>query len=174
LDNIQIYSYSITTIFTFLLIMASILDVWKFVIPNFISIGIFILFFVSALFLPIQTNWPSHLGTVSATFIVGLIMYRFHLLGAGDVKLITAVSLWSGVENISYFLFYSALAGGALALGLVLLRYVILSVQLQSSYSGSGSMPRVLRHGESIPYGLAIAVGAISLVFKLPHLLLYA
>jgi len=170
-ENI-IHLYSITIPFTFFLILAAVLDVWKFIIPNFVSIGIFVLFFVATLLVPFQTHWLSHLGTAGATFVVGLIVYRFRLLGAGDVKLITAVSLWSGVENISFFLLYTALAGGALSLGLVLLRYVILAVQYQSSHPGFASIPRILRYGESVPYGLAVAVGGFSVMLQLPHLLL--
>ena len=166
--------YSVTFSFVILLIAAVISDIWKFVIPNFISIGVFILFFVAAFILPFETHWLSHLGIAGATFIVGLGMYRFRMLGAGDVKLITAVSLWCGVANIPSFLLYMALSGGALSVGLVLLRYVILTIQLQTSNPGSVSIPRLLRLGESIPYGLAIAVGGLSLVYELPHLLLHA
>ena len=169
-----IYFYTITSVFSILLILAAIFDVWKFVIPNFISVGIVVLFFVASSLIPMQTYWLSHLGTASATFVVGLIVYRFRLMGAGDIKLITAVSLWTGVGNIASFLLYTALAGGALSLGLLLLRQVIVGVQLKGTYPGSVSMPRILRYGESIPYGLAISVGGLSLVYGLPHLLFYA
>jgi prepilin peptidase CpaA len=166
--------YSVTFSFAILLIVAAISDAWKFVIPNFISIGVFILFFIAALILPFETHWLSHLGIAGATFAVGLLMYRFQLLGAGDVKLMTAVSLWCGVDHILWFILYMAVAGGALAVGLVLLRYLIVTIQLQTSNPGAISIPRVFRIGESVPYGLAIAVGSLSLVYELPHLLLHA
>ena len=104
MDENFIYFYSVTFVFSILLIAAAIFDVWKYVIPNFVSVGIVVLFFVASLLIPFQTYWLSHLGTASATFVVGLIVYRFRLMGAGDIKLITAVSLWTGVGNIASFL----------------------------------------------------------------------
>ena len=65
-----IYFYTITSVFSILLILAAIFDVWKFVIPNFISVGIVVLFFVASSLIPMQTYWLSHLGAASATFVM--------------------------------------------------------------------------------------------------------
>jgi prepilin peptidase CpaA len=165
--------YSITIVFSAFLISAAVFDIWKFKIPNFISVGLFFLFFFASFVLPFQTDWISHLGSAGSVLVGGLILYQFRLLGAGDVKLMTAVSLWTGFENVVSFLLYTAIAGGAIALGLVLLRSIILTAQLQNSQIGLLSMPRILRYGESVPYALAILVGAGSQLYELPHLLFY-
>lgn len=163
--------YATTFVFILSLSAAAVFDSWKFVIPNFISIVIAVDFFVAALLVPIQTHWVSHMGAATSVFAAGLLLYRFRVLGAGDIKLMTAVSLWTGFEFLPLFLLYTALAGGALSLGLIFLRYLILTVQLQCSPSALRSVPRLLRNGESIPYGLAIAVGGSSLMFQRSHLL---
>jgi prepilin peptidase CpaA len=163
--------YVTTFVFMASMLAALVLDCWKFVIPNSISIVVTVDFFVAAFLLPIQTHWVSHLGAAASVFAIGLALYRFRVLGAGDIKLMTAVSLWTGFEMLHLFLLYTALAGGALSLGLIFLRYLILTVQLQCSPSVLRSVPRLLRNGESIPYGLAIAVGGSSLMFQRSHLL---
>ena len=146
-------------------------DIWKYQIPNTVSIVAILDFFLSALFLPVQTHWISHLGAAVSVLVGGLILYRFRLLGAGDVKLMTAFSLWAGFESLPTFLLFMALAGGALSLVLVCLRYLVSVAQFQNLLPVMPqSIPRLLKMGESIPYGVAIAVGGAALMSRVPAL----
>jgi prepilin peptidase CpaA len=144
-----------------LLIAAAVFDAWKYLIPNGISLGLAGLFLIAAPFLPIPVDWLSHLGAGAAVLIAGMVLFAFGWLGGGDVKLAAAVSLWTGFEYLLDFLVYASLAGGILALLLLMARRLM---------RGRPGGPQCLRTGESIPYGVAIAPAAILVGGFLPVL----
>ena len=84
------------------------------------------------------------LAAAAAVFLAGAVAFRFRLLGGGDVKLIAAAALWLGAAALGPFLLATALAGGGLAIGFLLVRY---------------ARPDGLAAG--LPYGIAIAAGGI-------------
>jgi len=153
--------YAAFLIYCVLLLVAAIFDVWKYMIPNWVSLGLAGLFLVTAPFLPMPVGWLSHLGAGGAILAVGMVFFALGRLGGGDVKLIAAVSLWTGFEYLFDFLVYVSLAGGILALLLLLARRILREHPI---------VPQVLRAGESIPYGLAIAPAAILVGGLLPAL----
>jgi prepilin peptidase CpaA len=161
MENDIFISYTIMILFSSFLIVAAVSDIWKFVIPNIVSVSIIGLFFLTSIIHPVQISWLSHLGAAASVFICGLIMYHFGLLGAGDVKLFASVSLWAGLENLPLLILYTAAAGGALSLGLVLVRNILFSVQYHCVQDNVILLPRIFRRGESVPYGVAIAFGGI-------------
>ena len=67
-------------------------------------------------------------------------------------------------------LLYVAIAGGVLAIGLIVMRKVIVSLGSANTRLAEIKLPRVLIDGEAVPYGLAIAPIAIYLGTKLPQL----
>ena len=140
-----------------LLIAAAVFDTWKYIIPNRISLGLIVLFLTAAPFLPVPVDWLSHVGAAGVVLAVGMVVFVLGGLGGGDVKLIAAVSLWTGFEHLLQFLVYASIAGGILALMLILARRLLRSRQ----FGQAESLPRVLRNGESVPYALAIAPAAI-------------
>jgi len=160
--------------FVLLLLAAAVNDATRYTIPNFVSIGLVLLFLITAILLPFETSWLSHFGAAILVFSVGLVVYGFKLLGAGDVKLITAVSVWAGWEHLGFLLAYIAIAGGVLTVGLVVLRLVLFATLIHAPVGTVSTVPRLLQNGEHIPYGVAIASGALYLAFEeLPHLLAY-
>lgn len=159
--------------FLLLLMAAAVNDIRQFVIPNFVSIGLVMLFLITAISLPFEINWLSRFGGAILVFSVGLVVYSFKLLGAGDVKLITAVSVWAGWEHLGFLLVYIAMAGGVLTVGLVVLRLVLFASLIHAPVGTTAAVPRLLQNGEHVPYGVAIAGGAFYLAFELPHLLAY-
>ncbi len=170
------YLYLLGSVFgayVLLLITAAVFDVAKFIIPNVIVVALAALFVIATIVLPFDTDWISHAGAAAAVFLSGALAYRFKVLGAGDVKLMTAVSLWVGFEHLPLLLLYIALSGGALAIFSVLLRRVVLAVAIHRPLSGGGILPRWLVAGEKIPYGVAIASGSIIIGGSVPHLGLY-
>ena len=162
--------YGVFGLYSVLLVVAAVFDSWKFIIPNAVSVALVALFVVTALILPFDVDWLSHLGAALAVFAGGAVLYGFGKLGAGDVKLMTAVALWAGLTELPDFLLYVALGGGALALGLMALRRILLGLQIALPRFGKIKLPRALLTAEPIPYGLAIAPGAIYLGDSLPHL----
>jgi prepilin peptidase CpaA len=70
-------------------------------------------------------GWRQLLSAVAAGLICGFIFLVFYLgggMGAGDVKLITAVGCIAGLSQTGYLLIWTALAGGVMAIALALYR----------------------------------------------------
>lgn len=96
----------------------------------------------------ILSGWLGLKSSCAAIFVAGGLFSILFLLGAmggGDVKLMTAVGAWAGLSQIVTILFTTAMAGGFLAAG-----YVVVSWKAPQGQS--------LR----APYGVAIALGTIS------------
>ncbi len=162
--------YIASGLYTLLLCIAAALDTWKFIIPNTVTVGLIALFVVTALLLPYDIDWLSHLGAAAAVLAGGAVMFAFNKMGGGDVKLMTAVAFWTGFEYLADLLLYIALAGGALAIGLIVARKLLLGLMTARASLTKLSVPRILLSGEPVPYGLAIAPSAIFLGTKLPQL----
>jgi prepilin peptidase CpaA len=165
--------YIASGLYTLLLCIAAALDTWKFIIPNTVTVGLIALFVVTALLLPYDMGWRdwlSHLGAAAAVLVGGAVMFAFNKMGGGDVKLMTAVAFWTGFEYLADLLLYIALAGGALAIGLIVARKLLLGLMTARASLTKLSVPRILLSGEPVPYGLAIAPSAIFLGTKLPQL----
>lgn len=173
-DFALVVLYGAFGLFTVLCLTAVAFDIWKMIIPNAVSVLLVALFFATALTLNLHqgfpVSWLSHLGAMASVFAGGLLCYRFKVLGAGDVKLLTATSLWAGFDHLLEYLFIVALAGGGLALALLLLRNLVTGLLLYHSALQSLTLPRILLTKEHIPYGVAIALPAIYLATKLPIL----
>ncbi len=177
--------YGAFGLFCLLCLAAAVFDLWKMIIPNAISLFLVALFFANALFLNLYSGyavaWFSHIGTMAAVLIVGLVAYPFGAMGGGDVKLLSAISLWAGFEKnpfgpliVEHFLFdyliLVALCGGGLSLGLLILRRLVVGLLLFQSTPQNVTLPRYLLPREHLPYGVAIALPAVYLAIKLPLL----
>jgi prepilin peptidase CpaA len=160
-------------IYSLLLAVAAAYDTWKFIIPNTITVALVGLFVATALFLPIDIDWLSHLGAAGAVFVVGTVLFALGKLGGGDAKLLTAVALWAGFEHLGDLIFYVSVGGGALTLALIVVRRGIMTVRLHRPALASARIPRVLLDGEAVPYAMAIAPAAIFVGASLPHLGLF-
>ncbi|CPR14338.1 prepilin peptidase [Brenneria goodwinii] len=120
-----------------------------------------------------QTLWS--LPGAAVVLIVGFLLFLTGRLGAGDVKLMSVLCLWVGHGHQIVFVMITALAGGVLALGLPLLNTVPAAVamgiqMINRMFKSRLPMPPALPAdlSQGIPYGIAIAFGAMSvLVFPL-------
>ena len=150
-----------------LLVYGAICDVATFEIPNFISVLGVLLFLPAS----IGENWEfseifQHLLAGGLVLLVGIGLFVMNVLGGGDVKVLAAAAVWSGFSGLFALLFWVALAGGVLALTLVLFRAVAMPERCQS-----------LRwfarlHGEAgVPYGVAISFGTLFSLSEIYHLL---
>jgi prepilin peptidase CpaA len=160
--------YSIFGVYCALLATAAVWDARKFIIPNQLSLGIAGLFLASTPFWSASVPWLSHIGAGTVVLAVGMVLFSLGRIGGGDVKLISAVSLWTGFEHLLEFLIYVSLAGGVLALLLLLVRRI-----LKWRRSGLGppvqtALPRLWSMGASIPYAVAIAPAGIFVGSQLP------
>jgi prepilin peptidase CpaA len=116
----------------------------------------------------------SALGGAGLAFLVALPFVVLGGLGGGDAKLLTAVGAFVGTGGLFSVVLYGALAGGVLAVGSATRRGTLIPVLLNSGKLFV-HLITLGRHGErfalnsphahSVPYGLAIAAGALATWF---------
>lgn len=147
-----------TTLLPVLMIVAATTDVMSFRIPNWLTILTALSFFplAYATGMPLET-FGYHVLAGAILFAVGFGLYSFGLFGGGDAKLIAAAGLWFGMANSMTFVVLTVLAGGVLAIAVALWSALHVHWEaLDSSFS-----KRFAEIKPNVPYGLAIAVGAI-------------
>ena len=155
-------------LFWAILLLASLSDLRDFRIPNILVAALIGLFLVAAYFSPAGIDWRNHLTGAALLFAVGIVMFSVGFLGAGDVKLLAAVSLWVGLKLLLFYLFYLLLFGGLLALALIILRFGIGKIAKHAGRQRPLAMPRVLMPHESVPYAVAIATAVIPVWRSMP------
>jgi len=99
----------------------------------------------------------SHAGAGALVLAVAFACFTFGWIGGGDAKIAAAAALWFGFAHLLDYLLYASLFGGALTLLLLQFRQWPLPYSL-------GGQPWLLRlHSKDtgIPYGIALALGAL-------------
>ena len=146
------------------LIYAAINDIRSFTITNKLNIVFAACFLV--FFFPLGLGLKGlgiHFGTAIAAFAVGFILFAIGAWGGGDAKLIAATAFWLGPNAMLGYAIYTALAGGILAVILLISRF------LAKKY-GLPKRPRwarqILRRRAQVPYGVALCIGGIFAVFN--------
>lgn len=91
---------------------------------------------------------------------ISLWLININFMGGGDLKLLSALCLWTGLSNMLTFLVAVAIAGGILSLLLLLARYAIARMEIENP----DRIPRALQKDGPVPYGVAIAAGTIFLM----------
>jgi len=111
-------------------------------------------------------------ATGVAVFLLLLPLAARGLLGGGDVKLAAAVALGLPPTAVWDFIFATVLAGGVL--GLAYLAGPALAPRMRPA-AGAGPLARILaveawrmRRRGPLPYGVAIAMGAILVLLRTP------
>jgi prepilin peptidase CpaA len=147
-------------LFVALMVAAAVIDLISYRIPNELVLALFVLFVILAAVNWSEVAWLSHIGAGILVFGAGLFLYAIRQMGAGDVKLLAVVAVWSGVYALPGLMVFVSLCGLIGMLSLVLLRIVVPHLQ-PSGASGKPELPRVLRKGQGIPYAIGIGPGAI-------------
>ena len=145
--------------FPLLVLWAALKDATTFTIPNRVTLALAAAFAPAALAAGLgPAAWGVSLACGAATLAVGVGLFALGWVGGGDAKLFAACGLWVGLSAAAPFLLWTALAGGALAAALLLGR------NLAGWYPGAGPawLRRLLTRGEGVPYGVAIAIGALA------------
>lgn len=152
--SVILASKAVTGASLFLTVLAGVIDVRRYIIPNWISFAVLVCGLVFGL-LTDGFSWLDHLGAGLLTFFVGLIFFSLRLFGGGDVKLLTALAFWAGFGELMDFVFLVAVAGGFLSL-----IYLLRAVWLKRGRSAG----EILK--EPVPYGVAITVGGVYLFLR--------
>jgi prepilin peptidase CpaA len=156
---IQLLQAVLVLVFPALVIVGALRDVLSYTIPNWISLALVAGFPLAALALGLSLGAIGlHAGIGAAALTAGMAMFALGWVGGGDAKLLAAAGLWLGWPAAVTFLLVTGLAGGALALGLLTLRSSLFRPLV---LMGPAWFTRLAEPGENVPYGLAIAVGAL-------------
>ncbi|MEM9355954.1 MAG: prepilin peptidase [Pseudomonadota bacterium] len=97
-------------------------DLTRLLIPNIVSIVLLALFVPYAVFNFEPMLILHHIGIALAVFAVTVTFYVFGWMGAGDVKFMTATSVWMGPSLILTFLVQMGLLGAVFAVFILLTR----------------------------------------------------
>jgi prepilin peptidase CpaA len=143
------FSEILLAVLALLLVIAAVIDVRTYTISNRLNLAV-------ALLAPLYwwsthlALWPgvaSHVAVAIGVFLLLALAFQIGVMGGGDVKLAAALALWFSPIGTLRFLVYMSLAGGILTL------VVIAHHRLRS------------REGRpEIPYGVAIAIGALAIL----------
>lgn len=141
--------------FIVLVVLAALQDMRELRISNWISAALIILFPLWIMATRFETDIWQNLVLCAVTFAIGTGLFALRWLGGGDVKLLAAIALWFDFGAAPILLLCIAMGGGILVLLLVPLR------RLVSKAACERTKWKFFQPGGPIPYGLAIAVGAI-------------
>jgi prepilin peptidase CpaA len=145
---------------------AALSDVKRLIIPNALCATIVALYAVYALSAPTPVSYGWAIGIALAVFAVGAGLFACNLVGGGDVKFLTAVALWAGPEHIASLLAIMGLAGGMIALVMIVARGEMTAFGFRILAFASGQRSAA-RGGVKVPYGAAIAVGGLYVAWRL-------
>jgi prepilin peptidase CpaA len=99
----------------------------------------------------------SHLGAGAIVLAVAFFCFAMGWVGGGDAKVAAGAALWFGFGHLLNYLLYASLFGGALTLLLLQFRKWPLPYPLV----GQAWLLRLHARETGIPYGIALAVGAL-------------
>jgi len=141
-----------------LVIVAGLKDLTSMKIPNWIS-GLLILgFFPAALVVGIAPMTVAvHVGVAALALVVGAGMFALRWIGGGDAKLMAAACLWLGLSGSGMFLLWTGVMGGVFCLVLLFARFHARPYL----YGAPGWVVQLMEPRGDIPYGVAIAAGAL-------------
>jgi len=141
-------------IFAVLLVIAAVYDFVQRRIPNWTVIALVLLFIPTVIMGLTPATWLWCLAGFAVALLGSWALYAFGIIGAGDSKLFSAAALFMGFGNLLMLFSATAIAGGILAIGFVVARP-------KQAMRGLTARGRAESTSRGIPYGVAIAIGAL-------------
>ena len=137
-----------------LLIAAAAQDSATLRISNLICGAVLAVGLVAAVVVGAEFALWQNFAVLAGLLLVGMPLFAAGKLGGGDVKLLATTGFWFDLMGALHMLAAVFIAGGVLALLILVLRMI---------GWGESALRRVqvLRAGAGIPYGVAIATGAL-------------
>jgi len=158
-------AFTATWCFAAMMMWAGVMDLLTMKIRNDL---ILLILAIYAALAPLVGFGAVEIGTSAAVaFAVLVCMFAFFSMGwigGGDAKFAAAIALWVGAEHTPTYLLSTAIFGGALTLMLLQFRLMVLPAFCRR-------VPWIVdlhTPGSGVPYGIAIAAGAL---FTLPNTL---
>jgi prepilin peptidase CpaA len=150
-------------VFPAFVVLGAVKDLTSYRIPNWISLAL-AAGFVPAAGVGLVAGAPLSaleldLAVGAGALAAGVVMFALRWIGGGDAKLFAAATLWLGWPALPAYLVFTALAGGGLALLLLALRSPMARALVPA---GPAWFVRLAQPEENVPYGVAIAIGALA------------
>jgi prepilin peptidase CpaA len=145
-------------LFPALMAFAAASDLFTMTIPNRVSLALAAGFLVLALLggmAPYEIL--SHVGAGAAVLVAAFACFAMGWVGGGDAKVAAAAALWFGFGDLLDYLLYAALLGGGLTVLLLQFR----QWPLPASFTGQAWLLRLHAKESGVPYGIALAIGAL-------------
>jgi prepilin peptidase CpaA len=145
-------------VFPTLMVFAAFSDLFTMTIPNRVSLVLVVVYFALAAYL--QLPWQSvamHVACGLAMLGLTFVLFQFGWIGGGDAKLASATALWVGWENLLDYGVVASVAGGALTVIIIALRWHDLPEKLLSV----GFIARLAEKTNGVPYGIALAIAGL-------------
>ncbi|MBY0272806.1 MAG: prepilin peptidase [Alphaproteobacteria bacterium] len=176
----------IKILFIFINVLIGIYDFSFYRIPNLFLMALLVLFGLTAPFTLGLNEIINSFIIFGVVFFVCLILFLTKIFGAGDAKYLAAIALWMGYPDVIPFILYTSIAGAGLALIYLIAQYpfsrfsdltwtFIQKIEahlplLEFIWIGSGTGPEKGKREhikpKTIPYGVAIATGAIIMMIS--------
>ncbi len=145
-------------LFPALMAFAAASDLFTMTISNRVSLALAASFLVLALASGMGfSDLLQHLGAGAAVLAIAFACFAMGWVGGGDAKVAAGAALWFGFGHLLNYLLYASLFGGALTLLLLQFRQWPLPYVL----AGQSWLLRLHAKESGIPYGIALAIGAL-------------
>lgn len=110
--------------FVGLLIAVAVEDIRRLTIPNRYCAAIALLYPIYVLTAPHGVDWIDGAIVGGVALAIGFLLFSMRLAGAGDVKLFSAVALWSGSHLLVNYIFVTTMVGGIIAIVMLIHRHL--------------------------------------------------
>lgn len=147
---------AILIVLQILVVGAALQDAWRLRISNLFPVLIIVCFADWVALVGPETALWENLVAFLLCLSVGLFLFSRNWLGGGDVKLLAALALWFDLDGFGRLMLFTMMGGGVVALLLIFFR------RLLPVPAGNGFA--AMRKRGPIPYGLAIAAGALLVI----------
>ena len=145
-------------LFPALMAFAAASDLFTMTISNRVSLALAVGFAVLAVLSGMGAyDLLLHLAAGTALLVIAFGCFACGWIGGGDAKVAAAAALWFGFGHLSNYLLYASLFGGILTLALLQFRQWPLPYVL----AGQPWLARLHAKETGIPYGIALALGAL-------------
>ena len=154
------FNVALMVIAAAIFVAAAVNDAWSYRIPNYMCALLLLLFPLFALSAPRGVDWHQNLAVFALVGVSGFAMFLGNLAGAGDIKLLSAASLWAGPHLIAVLLVVTAVAGGIVSIVMAVITHRRHRLASQQTFTEEKpSLAKV-----PIPYGIAIATGGLAML----------
>jgi prepilin peptidase CpaA len=147
-------------LFPALMAFAAATDLFTMTISNRVSLALAAGFLALALLSGMGLyDILSHAGAGAAVLAAAFACFAMGWVGGGDAKLAATAALWFGFGHLLDYLVYASLFGGALTLLLLQFR----QWPLPYPFTGQAWLMKLHAQESGIPYGIALAIGALTI-----------